>query len=327
MTVKTIIEAVRDALYEEMKRDERVIVLGEDVGRHGGVFRATDGLWKEFGEERVIDAPLAESAIVGVAIGASLNGLRPVAEIQFADFLYPAMNQIMSEAARMRYRSAGAFYCPMVVRAPYGGGVHGALYHSQSTEAFFFHTPGLKVVAPSTPYDTKGLLKTAIRDDDPVIFFEHKKTYRLIKGEVPDEEYTIPLGKADVKRSGDDLTVLTYGLMLHYSLEAAEVMAKEGVKVEVVDLRTLKPLDKAAIEESVKKTGKALIVYEANKTGGVGAELAAIIAEEVFDYLDGPILRVASPDVPAMPFSPPLEEAFMPNVEKILAAMRKLAAY
>lgn len=327
MAVKMNIEAVHDALYEEMKRDNRIIVMGEDVGRDGGVFRATEGLYKEFGEDRVIDSPLAESGIIGAAIGMALNGLIPVAEIQFADFIYPAVDQIISEAAKLRYRSGGAFTCPMVIRAPYGGGVRGGLYHSQSVEAVFANTPGLKIVAPSTPYDIKGLLKAAIRDPDPVLFLEHKRTYRLIRGEVPEEDYVLPIGKADVKRPGKDLTVISYGLMLHFCLEAAERLGKEGVEVEVVDPRTLGPLDKETILASVKKTGKALVVYEANRTGGFGAEIAATIAEEAFDYLDGPVTRLAGPDVPAMPYNSKLEALFLPSVDKIFEAMRKLAGY
>lgn len=327
MAVKTVLEAVRDALYEEMKRDERVIVLGEDVGRQGGVFRATDGLWKEFGDQRMVDTPLAESSIVGVAIGAALNGLIPIAEIQFADFIYSAVDQLISEAAKLRYRSGGAFGCPIVVRAPYGGGVRGGLYHSQSVEGVFANVPGLKIVAPSTPYDVKGLLKAAVRDPDPVLFLENKRTYRLIRGEVPEEEYVLPIGKAEVKRQGKDLTVVAYGLMLHYSLEAAEGLSREGVEVEVVDPRTLVPLDKETILASVKKTGKALVVYEANRTGGYGAEIAATIAEEAFDYLDGPVIRVAGPDVPSMPYNAKLEALFLPSVDKIAEAMRKLAGY
>jgi len=325
MATKTVIEALRDALHEEMQRDQRVLVMGEDV-EEGGVFRATEGLLGDFGPGRIIDTPLAESMIVGVAIGAALNGMRPVAEIQFADFIHPAMDQIVSEAARMRYRSNGAFSCPMVIRAPSGGGIHGALYHSQNVEALFAHVPGLKVVAPSTPYDVAGLLKAAIRDDDPVLFFEHKKTYRSIKGEVPEEDYVVPIGKANVVRQGKDLSIFTYGLAVHQCLEAAEALAQE-VSVEVVDLRTLAPLDKEAILESVRKTGKALIVHEDNLTGGIGGEVAAIIAEEAFDYLDGPILRLAMPDVPAVPYSPPLEEYCLLNPEKITAAIRKLAGY
>jgi 2-oxoisovalerate dehydrogenase E1 component beta subunit len=327
MATKLVIEAVREALLEEMRRDQRVIVMGEDVGQHGGVFRATDGLWKEFGDERVVDTPLAESAIVGVAIGAALNGLLPVAEIQFADFIYPAVDQLISEAAKFRYRSNGAFSCPIVVRAPFGGGVRGGLYHSQSVESLFAHVPGLKVVAPATPYDFKGMLKAAIRDPDPVLFFEHKRCYRLIRGEVPEEDYVVPLGQAEVKRQGKDLTVVSYGLMLHYSLEAAQRLSQEGVEAEVVDLRTLTPLDRETILASVKKTGKALIVYEDNRTGAFGAEVAATIAEEAFDYLDGPIMRVAGPDVPAMPYNIKLESLFLPSVDRIAEAMRGLAAY
>jgi 2-oxoisovalerate dehydrogenase E1 component beta subunit len=308
-----------------MQRDERVLVMGEDV-EEGGVFRATEGFLAEFGPGRVIDTPLAESVIVGVAIGAALNGMRPVAEIQFADFIYPAMDQIVSEAARMRYRSNGAFSCPMVIRAPCGGGIHGALYHSQNVEALFAHVPGLKVVTPSTPHDAAGLLKAAIRDDDPVLFFEHKKTYRSIKGEVPEQDYVLPIGKANAVRQGKDVSIFTYGLAVHQCLEAAEALAQE-VSVEVVDLCTLAPLDKEAILESVRKTGKALIVHEDNLTGGIGGEVAAIIAEEAFDYLDGPVLRLAMPDVPAVPYSPPLEEYCLLNPDKIAAAIRKLAGY
>jgi 2-oxoisovalerate dehydrogenase E1 component beta subunit len=265
--------------------------------------------------------------IVGASIGASVNGLRPVAEIQFADFIHPAFNQIVSEAARMRYRSNNGFHVPIVIRAPYGGGVHGALYHSQSVEAFFCHVPGLKVVVPSTPYDAKGLLKTAIRDEDPVLFFEHKKMYRSVRGEVPDEEYTIPLGRATVVHPGSQITVVAYGLMVHYALEAADRVAEEGISVEVVDLRTLRPLDRETLLASVRKTGKCLVVYEDNRFGGYGAEVAAIVADEAFDYLDGPVMRVAGPDVPAVPYNHVLEDWFMPNPEKIAAALRTLAAY
>jgi 2-oxoisovalerate dehydrogenase E1 component beta subunit len=314
-------------MSEEMRRDERVILLGEDVGVAGGVFRATEGLFKEFGEGRVIDAPLAESAIVGVAIGAAINGFRPIAEIQFADFIFPAMNQIVSEAARIRYRSNGAFSCPIVIRAPFGGGVHGALYHSQSVEAFFAHVPGLKVVIPSTPYDAKGLLKAAIRDEDPVLFFEHKKAYRLVEGEVPEDDYIVPIGKAVVRREGEHLTVITYGLMALYSLQAADELLKEGINAEVIDLRTLLPLDKETILSSVRKTSRALIVHEDTLTGGIGGEIAAVIAEEAFDSLDAPIRRLAGPDIPAMPYSKPLEDFFMLNPDKIAQAMRALAAY
>ena len=244
-------------------------MLGEDVGKKGGVFLATDGLWAEFGDERVIDTPLTESMIVGVSIGASANGLRPIAEIQFADFIFPAFNQILSEAARMRYRSNNAFGCPITIRAPYGGGVHGALYHSQSVEAFFTHIPGLKVVIPSTPYDARGLLRSAIRDDDPVLFFEHKKLYRSVRGEVPDREYTVPLGSAAVVRAGTQVTVVTYGLMTHYALEAADRVAEEGISAEVIDLRSLRPLDRTTLLDSVRKTGKCLVVYEDSRFGGL----------------------------------------------------------
>jgi 2-oxoisovalerate dehydrogenase E1 component beta subunit len=327
MAEKTIIDAIKEALDEEMARDERVMILGEDVGLRGGVFRVTEGLMARYGEERVIDTPLAELGIIGIGIGLALNGMQPIAEIQFADFIHPAFDQIVNEAARMRYRSGGEWTCPMVIRAPFGGGIGGGLYHSQSVEAFFAHVPGLKVVVPGTPYDAKGLLKSAIRDPDPVMFFEHKKTYRLVKGEVPDSDYTVPIGPADVKRRGDDLSVFAYGLMLKHCLDAADEMAGEGVSVEVVDLRTLAPLDKETILNSVKKTGKALIVYEDNLTMGMGAEVAAIIADEAFEYLDGPVTRLAGPDVPGVPYSPPMQDLFMPDKKKVLAAMRDLAAY
>ncbi|HUG48400.1 MAG TPA: alpha-ketoacid dehydrogenase subunit beta [Candidatus Limnocylindria bacterium] len=327
MAVQTLIEAVRSTLADEMRRDERIIVLGEDVGKKGGVFLATDGLFDEFGGERVLDTPLSESLIVGASIGAAINGLRPVPEIQFADFIFPAFNQILSEAARMRYRSNNSFACPMTIRAPYGGGVHGALYHSQSVEAFFAHIPGLKVVVPSTPYDTRGLLRSAIRDEDPVLFFEHKKMYRSVRGDVPDTDYTVPLGKAKVTREGRDVTVVGYGLMAHYALEAAELLESEGVSVEVVDLRTLRPLDGTTLLESVGKTGKCVVVYEDNRFGGFGAEIAAILAEEAFDRLDGPIVRVTGPDVPGVPYNHVLEDWFMPNPDRIADAVRRLAAY
>jgi len=327
MALKTYIEAIREGLVDEMRRDESIIVLGEDVGKKGGVFLATDGLWAEFGDERVIDTPLTESQIVGTSIGAAINGLRPVAEIQFADFIHPAFNQLVSEAARLRYRSNNGYSCPMVVRAPYGGGVHGALYHSQSVEAFFTHVPGLKVVIPSTPYDAKGLLRSSIRDEDPVLFFEHKKMYRSVRGDVPDGEYTVPLGRAAVTRAGTQLTVIGYGLMAHYALEAAERVEDEGISAEVVDLRTLRPLDKETVLDSVRKTGKCLVVYEDNRFGGYGAEISAIVAEEAFDYLDGPVTRIAGPDVPAVPYNHVLEDWFMVNPEKIANGIRKLAAY
>ncbi len=327
MAVMTYIESIRDTLAQEMRRDDAIVVLGEDVGKKGGVFLATDGLYDEFGGDRVLDTPLSESMIVGVSIGAAVAGMRPVPEIQFADFIFPAFNQILSEAARMRYRSNGAFSVPMTLRSPYGGGVHGALYHSQSVEAFFSHIPGLKVVIPSTPYDARGLLRSSIRDDDPVLFFEHKKMYRSVRGEVPDNEYTVPLGSAKVTREGSDVTVIGYGLMAHYALEAADLLEGEGVSVEVVDLRTLRPLDGETVLASVRKTGKAVIVYEDNRFGGFGAEIAAILAEEAFDDLDGPIVRVTGPDVPGVPYNHVLEDWFMPSPDRIADAVRRLAAY
>lgn len=326
MAVKSVIEAVRDTLHEIMEADERVMVLGEDVAA-GGVFRATEGLLSRFGPERVLDTPLAESSIVGIAIGAALNGLVPVAEIQFADFIYPAVDQLISEAAKLRYRSNNGWGCPIVIRAPYGGGVHGALYHSQSVEALFAHVPGLKVVVPATPADMKGLLWAAIEDPDPVLVFEHKRTYRLVRADVPEGRYVVPIGEAEVKRQGDDLTVFTYGLCLHYTLEAAEQLSKDGYEATVVDLRTVRPLDTKRILEAAKRTGKVLIVHEDNLTGGVGAEVAALIAEHAFTYLDAPVRRLAAPDIPAVPYSPPLEEFFMPSPEKILRAMRDLATF
>ncbi len=327
MAVKSVIEAVREAIREEMQRDPSVFVMGEDVGIRGGVFLATQGLMEEFGEDRIIDTPLAEASIVGIALGAAFRGQRPIPEIQFSDFVWPSVNQLIGEAARTCYGTNGALNVPMTVRIPYGGGIRGGLFHSQNIETHFFHTPGLKVVAPSTPYDAKGLLKSAVRDDNPVVFLEHKKTYRLVRGEVPDEEYTLPIGVADVKRPGRDLTIVSYGLTVHYCLEAAEQAAADGIDIEVVDLRTLSPLDTAMVLESVKKTGKLLIVHEDNITGGVGAEIAALVADQAFDYLDGPVSRVCGPDVPTMPFAQTLEDAYMPGPESILAALRKLAAY
>jgi 2-oxoisovalerate dehydrogenase E1 component beta subunit len=327
MAEKSVIEAIRDGLREEMRRDPSVFVMGEDIGRRGGVFLATQGLIDDFGEERVIDTPLAEASIVGMALGCAFRGLRPIPEVQFSDFIWPTINQLVGEAARASYGSNGALQVPMVVRVPYGGGIRGGLFHSQNVESLFFHTPGLKVIVPGTPYDAKGLLKSAIRDNSPVVFLEHKKTYRLVRGEVPDDPYTLPLGDADIKRQGSGITVATYGLMLHYCLEAAELVAREGIDVEVVDLRSLCPLDKDTVLESVKKTGKLMIVHEDNITGGVGAEIAALAADEAFEYLDGPITRVCGPDVPTMPFAQSLEDAYMPNTEKIAEALRKQAAY
>ncbi len=327
MAIKTVIEAVREAIREEMERDPTVFVLGEDVGKRGGVFLATQGLIEEFGRGRVIDTPLAEASIMGIALGAAFRGLRPIPEVEFADFVWPTANQLIGEAARTCYGTNGAVKVPLVVRIPYGGGIRGGLFHSQNVESYFFHTPGLKVVAPATPYDVKGLLKSSVRDDNPVVFLEHKKTYRLVRGEVPEEDYTIPIGVADVKRQGRDLTVVTYGLTLHYCLEAAEVLSKDGVEVEVVDLRTLKPLDGDTVLASVRKTGKLLIVHEDNITGGVGAEVAALAADQAFEHLDGPISRLCGPDVPTMPFAQTLEDAYMPDTEKVVQALRKLAAY
>jgi len=324
----TLIEGLRQAMDEELARDDRVFIVGEDVGPRGGVFRATQGLYDKYGEQRIIDSPLAELSIVGVGIGAALYGLRPICEIQFADFIYPAFNQIVSEAAKLCYRSNGEWTVPMVIRAPYGGGIGGGLYHSQSVEAFFAHVPGLKVVIPSTPYDAKGLLKASVRDPNPVLFFEPKKGYRLIKGQVPEgEEVLVPLGQAQVTRAGRDLTAVAYGMMHYYTLQAAEVLAAEGIEVEVVDLRTLAPLDKPTLLASVRKTGKALVIYEDNLTGGYGAEVAAVLAEEAFTDLDAPVRRLGGPDVPAMPYSHPLQDWFMLNPDKIAAAMRSLAEY
>ena len=324
----TLVEAVRQAMDEELARDDNVFVIGEDVGVRGGVFRATQGLFEKYGGDRVIDSPLAELTIVGVGIGAALYGKRPICEIQFADFIFPAFNQIVSEAAKMYYRSNGEWSVPMVIRAPYGGGIGGGLYHSQSVEALFAQIPGLKVIIPSNPYDAKGLLKSAVRDPDPVLFFEPKKGYRLIKGEVPDDEdFTVPIGPAKVSREGSDLSVFAYGMMHHYTLMAAEIVAKEGIDVEVVDLRTLYPVDREAILKSVRKTSKALIVHEDNLTGGYGAEVAATIAEWGFMDLDAPVRRLAGPDVPGVPFSHPMQEWFMINEDKIAEAIRQLNAF
>jgi 2-oxoisovalerate dehydrogenase E1 component beta subunit len=327
MPEMNLLEAIRQGLDEAMAADPRVFIFGEDVGKRGGVFRVTEGLYDKYGPMRVIDSPLAESVIVGACIGAAMNDMLPIAEIQFADFIAPAFNQIVQEAARIHYRSNGDWEVPLVIRVPYGGGIHGALYHSQSVEAFFAHVPGLKVVTPSTPYDAKGLLKSAIEDPNPVLFLEHKKTYRLIKGFVPEEDYRVPIGPADIKRPGEDISVFAYGLMLHYCLEAAQTLAAEGVSIEVADLRTLRPLDTETILASVRRTGKVLIVHEDNLFGGFGGEVAAIIAEHAFEYLDGPIVRIGGPDVPAMPFAHSLEAAFMPSPASIAAAMRRLAAY
>ncbi|TCI80617.1 alpha-ketoacid dehydrogenase subunit beta [Exiguobacterium sp. SH0S1] len=325
--MKTFIEAINEAIHEEMERDENVFVLGEDVGVRGGVFRATQGLIEKYGEDRVIDAPLAESAIAGVGIGAAMYGMRPIAEMQFADFIMPAVNQIVSEAAKIRYRSNNDWTCPMVIRAPFGGGIHGALYHSQSVEGMFNSTPGLKVVVPSDPVDAKGLLKAAIRSNDPVLFFEHKRAYRLLKADLPTDDYTVEIGKAAVKREGDDVTIITYGLCVHMAQEAAKTLEAEGISTHILDLRTVYPLDQDAIVEAVKKTGKVLLVTEDNKEGSIIGEVAAIIAEKALFELDAPIERLAGPDVPAMPYAPPMEKYFIVSPEKIAERARQLAAF
>ncbi|MBF2536750.1 alpha-ketoacid dehydrogenase subunit beta [Listeria marthii] len=327
MSVISYIDAITMALKEEMERDDKVFILGEDVGKKGGVFKATAGLYDEFGEDRVLDTPLAESAIAGVGIGAAMYGYRPVAEMQFADFIMPAVNQIISEASRIRYRSNNDWSCPMVIRAPFGGGVHGALYHSQSVEKVFFGQPGLKIVVPSSPYDAKGLLKAAIRDNDPVLFFEHKRAYRLLKGEVPETDYIVPIGEANVVREGDDITVITYGLAVQFAQQAAERLAAEGVEAHILDLRTIYPLDQDAIIEATKKTGKVLLVTEDNKQGSIISEVAAIISEHCLFDLDAPIARLAGPDTPAMPFAPTMEKHFMINPDKVADAMKELAEF
>jgi 2-oxoisovalerate dehydrogenase E1 component beta subunit len=321
------VEAVRNTLYEALKNDPRTLILGEDVGARGNVFLITKGFLEEFGPERIIDTPLAEASIVGVAVGMAMEGLRPIAEIQFADFIYPAFNQIVGEAAKTRYRSNGDYTCPLVIRTPYGGGVHGALSHSVSVEALFYHVPGLKIVAPSFPADIKGLLNAAIDDPDPVLFLEHKKTYRSVKGEVPAGHYTIPIGKAEVKRSGHQLTVVSYGYNLHQALDAANRLAKEDLSVEVVDLRSIRPMDRTTILASVRKTRKLLIIHEDQKFGGVGAEIAAMVVEEAFFDLDAPIRRLCGPDVPAMGYAPTLEDEFMISTERMAEAMRELVNF
>ncbi|MFP4945976.1 alpha-ketoacid dehydrogenase subunit beta [Staphylococcus pseudintermedius] len=321
------LEAIRQALDVALEKDAQTMILGEDVGKKGGVFGVTAGLQEKYGVYRVLDAPLAESNIVGSAIGAAMMGKRPIAEIQFAEYILPATNQIMSEAAKMRYRSNNDWQAPLTIRAPFGGGIHGALYHSQSIESVFTSTPGLTVVIPSTPYDAKGLLLASIASNDPVLFFEHKKAYRLLKEEVPEGYYTVPLGKADVKRQGSDITVFSYGLAVNYCLQAADLLKGEAIDVEVVDLRTVYPLDQQTIIECAKKTGKCLLVTEDNKEGSVMSEVAAIIAENCLFDLDAPVMRLAGPDVPAMPFSPPLEDEFMINPDKIKNKMRELAQF
>jgi 2-oxoisovalerate dehydrogenase E1 component beta subunit len=327
MAQMSYLQAIREGIREEMERDDRVMILGEDVGAKGGVFGVTEGLQKQFGEYRVLDSPLAESCIVGVAIGAALNGMRPIAEIQFQDFIMPAVDQIISEAAKMRYRSNGDWGVPMVLRSPFGGGVHGALYHSQSIEAIFCHIPGLRVVVPSTPHDAKGMIIAALRDPDPVLYFEHKRAYRAIKGEVPEGDYTVPLDRAQIVRDGEDIAVFTYGMMVHIALEAAERLSADGFECEIVDLRALRPLDRNAIVSSARKCGKVLVLQEANLSVSVASEVAAIVAEDCFDYLDAPVMRLGGLEVPAMPYSPPLEKAYMITPDKAEKALRELAAY
>lgn len=327
MPMMEYIDAIRLAMKEEMENDSSVFVLGEDVGVKGGVFTTTKGLQDQFGEDRVIDTPLAESAIAGVAIGAAMVGMKPIAEMQYSDFMLPATNQIISEAAKIRYRSNNDWDCPIVVRAPIGGGIFGGLYHSQCPESIFFGTPGLKIIAPYSAYDAKGLLKAAIRDPDPVLFFENKKCYKLIKEDVPEDDYIVPIGKANLLREGDDITVISYSLPLHFAMQAAEELEQEGITSHILDLRTIQPLDREAIIEAVRRTGKVLIVHEDNKTGGVGAEVAAIIAEECLYDLDAPIRRLCGPDAPAMPINPPQEKFFMLSKDKLLDAMRELALY
>jgi pyruvate/2-oxoglutarate/acetoin dehydrogenase E1 component len=320
----TYLEAIRQAIWEEMEADDRVYILGEDVGIYGGAFKVTKGMLDHFGDSRVIDTPISESAIVGAAIGSALVGMRPIAEMQFIDFISCAFDQIVNFAAKCRYRwGAGV---PIVVRGPCGGGVHGGPFHSQNVESYFFNVPGLKIVCPSTAYDAKGLMKAAIRDEDPVLYFEHKYLYRRIKEELPEEDFIVPIGKANIRREGADVSIITYGAMVYTALDAADELAQEGIDVEVLDLRSLLPLDVEAILETARKTSKVIVLHEATLTGGPGGEVVARIAEEAFEYLDGPIVRIAPPDTP-VPYSPPLEEAFLPQVSDVVAKVRKLAAY
>jgi len=324
MPMATYIEAIRLAMAEEMARDPRVFILGQDIGVYGGAFKATEGLLPRFGPERVIDTPISETAIVGAAVGAALMGMRPIAEMQFIDFISCAFDVIVNYAAKSRYRwGAGV---PLVIRGPAGGGVHGGPFHSQNPEGYFMNVPGLKIVSPSTPSDAKGLLTAAIRDPDPVIFLEHKFLYRRLKEDVPAGEHVVPIGKARVARAGEDIAIITYGAMVHVALEAAEKAAAEGIDVTVVDLRTLLPLDVGAIVQTAARTGKVIVLHEATRTGGPGAEIAAIIAERAFEYLDAPIVRVTAPDTP-VPYSPPLEAAFLPDAERVGKAIRALYEY
>ncbi len=324
MGLTTYVEAIKQGIREEMSADDRVFVLGEDVAVYGGAFKVTAGLLKEFGEDRVIDTPISESAIVAAAIGAGIMGMRPVAEMQFADFISCAFDQITNFAAKCRYRwGAGV---PIVVRGPSGGGIHGGPFHSQNPEMYFVHTPGLKVVCPATAYDAKGLIKAAIRDPDPVIYFEHKYLYRRIKEELPAEDYIVPLGEAAVRRAGSDISVITYGAMVFVAMDAAKELEKEGIDLEVIDLRSLMPWDREKVLESVKKTSKVILLHEDTRTGGFAGEMAAVIAEDAFEYLDGPIRRITAPDTP-VPYSPPLEEFFLPQVSDVVRVARELNDY
>jgi pyruvate dehydrogenase E1 component beta subunit len=321
---RTLVQAINLALKEEMQRDEDVVILGEDIGKNGGVFRATEGLYDEFGPSRVIDTPLNESGVIGVSIGLALYGMRPIAEIEFLDFIYPAFDQIVSELSKIRYRSGGEYTAPVVIRAPYGGGIKGGPYHSQSSETFFTHIPGLKVVVPSSPSDAKGLLKSAVRDKDPVIFLEPKKLYRSLREEVPEGEYMVPIGKAKVARAGRDASIFTYGSLVPTALDAAAKADEEGISIEVVDLRTLVPLDTDSILESVKRTGRAIIVYEAPKVMGFGAEISALLVEQALDYLKAPVARVGGFDIP---FPYIHEDLYAPTTQRILKAIHKTVSY
>ena len=324
MTTLTYLEAIRQGIWEEMERDPSVFLLGEDIAAYGGAFKVTEGMLEKFGENRVIDTPISESAIIGAAVGAALMGMRPVVEMQFMDFIACGFDQIVNMAAKIHYRWGASV--PMVIRGPSGAGVHGGPYHSQSNEMWFVHTPGLKVVVPATASDAKGLIKSSIRDPNPVIFYEHKYLYRRIKEEVPEGDHVVPLGKAEVRRAGTDISVITYGAMVWTALDAAKQLEKDGVSVEVVDLRTLVPYDEAAVLASVRKTNKVILLHEDTRTGGMAGELAALIAQEAFEELDGPVVRITAPDTP-VPFSPPLEEYFLPNAQKVIDAARQLAAY
>jgi 2-oxoisovalerate dehydrogenase E1 component beta subunit len=324
MAQATYLEAIRQGLWEEMESDPGVFCIGEDIGIYGGAFKVTDGFIHHFGPQRVIDTPIAESAIVGAAFGAALTGMRPVAEFQFMDFIGCAFNQIVNMVAKSHYRWGAP--APLVLRGPCGGGVHGGPFHSQNPEMYFVHTPGMKVVAPSTPSDAKGLIKAAVRDNNPVLFLEHKFLYRRIKGEVPDDNTIVPIGKARVHREGRDVSIITYAAMVHTAQEAADILAKDGIEVEIIDLRTLSPLDREAITQTVKKTNKVILLHEDTRTGGLAGEIAAIINEDAFDDLDGPIVRITSLDTP-VPFSPPLEHYFLPQVEDVVREVRKLKAY